>query len=55
MVKMHHTKAIILEKLGRAAEAKAAKEYAATPTKSYGTTVYDLFHSKLKKVKLNQP
>jgi len=55
MVKMHRTKATILEKLGRAAEAKAAKEYAATPTESYVTTVYDLFHSKLKQVKLNQP
>ncbi len=54
MVKMHLTKATILEKLGRSAEAKAAKEYAATPTELYGTTVYDLFHSKLKTIKLNQ-
>ena len=52
MVKMYRTKATILDKLGRAADAKAAKEYAATPTRSYRTTVYDLFHGKLKKVTL---
>jgi hypothetical protein len=55
MVEMHRIKATILDKLGRTAEAKAAKKYAAQPTASHGETVYDLFHSKLKKVKLNQP
>ena len=55
MVKMYVVKASILEELGRSAAAKAAREYAATPTRSYGATVYDAFHSKLKKVELNQP
>ncbi len=55
MVMMYAIKAKILEKLGKTAEATAAKEYAATPTQSYGTSRYDLFHRKLNELKLNQP
>jgi hypothetical protein len=55
MVMMYAIKAEILEKLGKIAEATAAKEYAATPTQSYGTSRYDLFHRKLNELKLNQP
>jgi hypothetical protein len=54
MMMMYRTKATILEKLGRAAEAKAAKEYAATEATPYPTTTYELFHEKLKKLRLSQ-
>ena len=47
MVEMQLTKAIILDKLGRAEEAKAAREYAATPPGEYPETPYELFHARL--------
>jgi hypothetical protein len=55
MVTMYAIKADILEKLGKPAEAKAAKEYSDTPTQSYGTSRYDLFHRKLNELELSQP
>jgi len=54
MVEMQLTRAIILAKLGRAAEAKAARELATIPASPYPTTPYGLFHDKLKKFRLTQ-
>jgi len=54
MMIMHRTKATILEKLGRTAEAKAAKEYAATETSPYPATRYEAFHNRLKNLSLSQ-
>jgi hypothetical protein len=54
MLMMHRTKATILEKLGQASEAKAAKEYAATEASPYPTTPYEVFHDKLIKLRLSQ-
>ncbi len=48
MVEMQLTRAIILAKLGRAAEAKAAREFATIPASPYPTTRYGLFHGQLK-------
>jgi hypothetical protein len=38
----------ILEKLNLAEDAKAANDYAATPTGQYPETPYVLFHARLK-------
>jgi len=54
MVEMRLTRAIILAKLGRAAEAKAARQRATIPASPYSTTRYGLFHDRLKKLRLTQ-
>jgi len=54
MAEMRLTRAAILEKLGRGAEAKAARQRAAVPASRHHTTPYGLFHRKLKKIRLTQ-
>jgi hypothetical protein len=54
LVELWEAKATILEKLGRAKEAQAAKKYAAQPPALHIATLYDSFHSKLKKIRLSQ-
>jgi len=54
MAEMQLVRATILEKLGRAAEAEAARQRAATPTREYPATPYEMFHEKLKKFRLAQ-
>jgi hypothetical protein len=54
MVEMQLTRAIILEKLGRVAEAKEARERAAVKASSYPATPYELFHGRLRQVRISQ-
>jgi hypothetical protein len=54
MVEMHHTKAAILEKLGRTEEVKAAQEYATTPPGQYPETPYEIFHARLKELRVRE-
>ena len=54
MVEMQLTKATILEKLGRTEEARATREYAATPTAQYPETLYDLFHARLRELNIKE-
>jgi len=54
MAELRLTRATILEKLGQAEEAKAARQRAAGPAKPHYTTPYGLFHEKLKKFRLSQ-
>ena len=48
MVEMQRVRAIVLEQLGRADEAKTAKGNAAIPATTYSETPYEQFHEKLK-------
>ncbi len=54
MVEMQLTRAIILEKLGQTKEAKAARQQAAIATSPPSTSPYQVFHGKLKQLRLNQ-
>ena len=44
---LRRTRAAILEKLGRAGDARAAREAAAATPTPYPTTIYDRFHQRL--------
>ncbi len=48
---LHSARAIILEKLGRPDEAKAAREAAEVTPTEYSTTIYDRFHNRLEKLR----
>jgi hypothetical protein len=52
-VQMQLTRAIILEELGRSAEAKAARKLAAATVSPYPMTPYEVFHERLKELRLN--
>lgn len=54
MIEMQGDRATILEKLGRPAEAKAARDYAATEAREYPMTPYELFHARLRALRHNQ-
>jgi len=54
MIEMHRVKAMILDKLGRPTEAKAARNYAATEAKEYPVTPYELFHARLRALRSKQ-
>ncbi len=51
MREMQQIRAIVLEKLGRAGEAKASSELAATEPTPYRTSIYSEFHEKLKELR----
>jgi len=47
LVEMRTLRALILEKLGRAEEAKAARELAVVEPTPYSTSIYQMFHDRL--------
>ena len=50
MMCLRRTRAMILAKLGREREARAAREAAAVPPSVYPVTSYELFHRRLDKL-----
>ena len=52
LVEMRSLGALILGKLGRADEAEAARELAAIEPTPYPSSIYQMFHDKLRDVKL---
>lgn len=52
LIEMRIVRALILEKLGRSEEAKAAQELAAIKAAPYQSSIYKIFHDKLKALRL---
>ena len=51
LVEMRTLRALILGKLGRAEEAKAGQELAAINPTPYPSSIYQMFHDKLKELR----
>jgi hypothetical protein len=54
MIEMQRVRATILEKLGRPAEAEAARKFAANEAREYPMTPYEQFHLRLRALRHNQ-